>query len=63
MNSKTSDKNPVAQLREKFFEKKKKRIPSQEIKDTLRKKQEPTETEDQIEKKIAKTPEHPGANT
>ena len=31
-------KNPVAELREKFFEKKKNQAPSQEIKDTLKKK-------------------------
>lgn len=37
----TSGKNPVAELREKFFEKKRNRRPSQEIKDTLQKREAP----------------------
>jgi hypothetical protein len=46
-------KNPVARLREKFLEKKKNRMPSDVLKETLIKKQERPAQEDG-NKKIAK---------
>jgi len=53
MTTKTNDKNPVARLREKFFDRKKSRTPSAELKETLRKKEAPTAEENE-QKKVAK---------
>jgi hypothetical protein len=53
MGSKEDQKrNPVARLRERFFEKKKNRVPSEELKDTFKKKAPPTQ-EEESRKKIA----------
>lgn len=55
------EKNPVAKLREKFFEKKKNRTPSQEIIDTFKKENEPASDEKtDPDKRVAK-PRNPEA--
>ncbi len=54
--NKEPKENPVAKLRERFFEKKKNRSPSPEIKDTFRKEQEPAKKKDDSQDRAAKRP-------